>query len=163
MTFGKKLTKLRTAKKMTQKDVAALMGVNNSTYSRYEKDQLTPTAEKYEKLAKILGCETSYLTEEIEKAAEKKAAVKKQVSAKKSATKKTSEKKAMAPKAAPVNPSAKTIIEVQYAGKSLNTEDIIKRVKSESKADKGDISIYIKPEENRVYYVVNGESGSFEI
>ena len=55
--------------------------------------------------------------------------------------------------------------EIQYAGNSFNYDDIIKKVKEDwvSKGNKVkdlDANIYIKVEENMVYYVVKEETYS---
>ena len=60
---------------------------------------------------------------------------------------------------------------VQYAGKSYSEEELMKIAKDVWKYDlkrkAGDltsISLYVKPEENKVYYVMNEEcTGSFDI
>ena len=51
--------------------------------------------------------------------------------------------------------------ELQYSGKAIPISDIIDRAKEA--CGNGDVNIYIKPEENRVYFVSDGEVGSFEI
>ena len=53
-------------------------------------------------------------------------------------------------------------IEIQYAGKTVLYSDILDRVK-ELTGWKEDIRIYIKPEDDRVYYVAGKVTGSFEI
>lgn len=60
---------------------------------------------------------------------------------------------------------------LQYAGKEINKDDLVKQVKEvwtkQLKNKVGDIvtiTLYLKPEENKAYYVVNGEvSGSLEL
>lgn len=79
---------------------------------------------------------------------EKKAA-KKETASK---TKKVAEKKAAAPKEAEIR------LKVQYLGKEVSQEDMVAAVKEQL----GDISVktmelYVKPEDQAVYYVVNGE------
>ena len=51
-------------------------------------------------------------------------------------------------------------IEFQYAGKAVSLSEIIDKAKE---ACGGKADLYIKPEENRVYYVSGGSAGSFEI
>ncbi|HBA63664.1 MAG TPA: hypothetical protein DCZ20_07395 [Lachnospiraceae bacterium] len=57
----------------------------------------------------------------------------------------------------------KTKIMVQYQGKEMDTKDLIAAVKKEwtkAKNKVGDIKsmdLYVKPEENAAYYVVNGD------
>ena len=53
-------------------------------------------------------------------------------------------------------------IELQYAGKAVSLSEIIDKAK-EACGNDSNINIYIKPEENRVYFVSGGEVGSFEI
>lgn len=65
----------------------------------------------------------------------------------------------------------KCSLQVQYAGKAYGQEDLEKRAreiwKGELKQKAGDlksIELYVKPEENKVYYVMNGEfKGNFDI
>lgn len=67
MKFGEKLKKLRTEKELTQKSVAAAIGVSQRTYVSYEQDGRYPRKrEVYGKLAEVLGCETNYLMTEDE-------------------------------------------------------------------------------------------------
>lgn len=96
------------------------------------------------------------------KAEEKKAEVKKpQASAKKAAVKKETAKKA----------ELKSALHVQFAGKSYAEEDLMKMAKDVWKYDlkqkAGDlvsVELYVKPEENMVYYVMNKDfTGSFYI
>ncbi len=80
--------------------------------------------------------------------------------AKKAAAKKTVAKKAMVSE-----------LHVQFAGKSYAQEDLMKMAKDVWKYDlkqkAGDLTqveLYVKPEENMVYYVMNKEfTGSFYI
>lgn len=69
-------------------------------------------------------------------------------------------------------PAAKknTEIFVQYGELEIKTDDIIEKAKNvfvaagNKKTDAKDIKIYIKPEENMVYFVINGDyNGSFSI
>lgn len=80
--------------------------------------------------------------------------------AKKAAAKTTAKKTTATKKAAAVKES----VYLQYAGKELEASDLVARAKELSgvKTVK-EIEVYVKPEENMVYYVVNGEEGSFEI
>ena len=78
-------------------------------------------------------------------------------------------KKAPAKKAA--KKEVKAEISVQYAGKSYSNEDLMQIAKDvwrfdlkQKVADLVSVELYVKPEENMVYYVFNGtESGSFAI
>ena len=91
----------------------------------------------------------------------KKAPAKKTAAAKKTTAAKTTTRKA----------AVKETLHVQFAGKSYTTEDLVKIAKDVWKYDLkqkvGDfktVELYVKPEEQVVYYVINGEvSGSFAI
>ncbi len=56
---------------------------------------------------------------------------------------------------------AYSTIELQFAGKAIPYQDIVEKARELS--GEKDVMIYIKPEENRVYYVDGDISGSFEI
>ena len=86
--------------------------------------------------------------------------------AKKPATKKPAAAKAPAAKKADV--SAKVVL--QLGEREYNEAALVKIAKDVWKFDLGKnpadlkkIELYIKPEENKVYYVMNGESGDFNI
>lgn len=65
----------------------------------------------------------------------------------------------------------KAVVNFQFAGKSYTTEDLVKIAKDVWKYDLGKkvadlktVELYVKPEENQAYYVINGEvTGSFGI
>ena len=101
--------------------------------------------------------------------AEKKEEVKKVAAP---AKKTAAPKKAVAKKAAA--PAKKTAVSaevmLQFAEKEYTQESLLKIAKDVWKYDlKGkaseltEIKLYVKPEESRVYYVLNGKDGSFEI
>ncbi len=60
---------------------------------------------------------------------------------------------------------------IQFAGKSYSQEDLMKMAKDVWKydlkqkvGDLASVELYVKPEENKVYYVMNGEfTGDFSI
>ncbi len=105
-------------------------------------------------------------------------AVKAEVVKNETATVKVAEPKAPAKRAAKT-PAKKTTakkalvseLHVQFAGKSYSQEDLMKMAKDVWKYDLkqkvGDLTqveLYVKPEENTVYYVMNREfTGSFYI
>lgn len=92
---------------------------------------------------------------------------------------KAEEKKVVAPapakkeavKKAEKKPELKAALHVQFAGKSYAEEDLMKMAKDVWKYDlkqkAGDlvsVELYVKPEENMVYYVMNKDfTGSFYI
>ena len=122
--------------------------------------------------------ETKPAVKEAEKApvakAEVKAPVKAEVkkpAAKKETAKKETAKKAPAKKPAAKKAELKSEISVQFGGKSYSQEDLLKIAKDvwkydlkQKAADLTRIELYVKPEENMVYYVMNKEiTGSFYI
>ena len=95
----------------------------------------------------------------------KKETVKKEV-AKKAPAKKETTKKAPAKKA-----ELKSELHIQFGGKSYDQEDLMKMAKDVWKydlkkkvSDLVSVDLYVKPEENLAYYVMNKEfTGSFYI
>ena len=85
--------------------------------------------------------------------------------------KKAPAKKAPAKRAAAKKEAVKAIVNLQFSGKSYTDEDLIKIAKDVWKYDLGNksadfksVELYVKPEESRAYYVINGETtGSFAI
>ena len=72
-------------------------------------------------------------------------------------------KKAVANKAATSRKLTETVY-VQYAGKEINKDDLTKKVKEIWTKDFGkkvsemkNVTLYIKPEDNKAYYVINSE------
>lgn len=91
--------------------------------------------------------------EKVEKAVAKKPAAKKSSSV----AKKTTVKKSVD-------------VFVQYEGKELKADELVEKAKADyasagnKKTDAKDVKIYVKPEENMVYYVINEKfEGSFEV
>ncbi len=114
---------------------------------------------------------------EVKKAAPAAKAEKK-APAKKAPAKKTAEKKAAAPaakeeKKAPVKKAAKVeeTVNFQFSGKSYTPDDLMKIFRDVWKYDMNgreedirNVELYVKPEENTTYFVVNGSiTGSFFI
>lgn len=99
----------------------------------------------------------------------------KKSTAKKTTAKKTTTKKAAAKtttvKAAAKKADSTAVVHLQFAGKSYTTEDLVKSAKdvwqydlNQKPEDFKTVSLYVKPEENLVYYVINDEvSGNFYI
>lgn len=111
------------------------------------------------------------------KAEEKKAPVKKAAAAKKTAVKKAPVKKAAVKKeAAPKKEAAKKAevketVNFQFSGKSYTPDallsicrDVWKYDLNGKEEDFKSVELYVKPEENTTYYVINGDiTGSFFI
>lgn len=100
-----------------------------------------------------------------------KEVVKAEKAEEKVAEKKAPAKKAPAKKAPAAKKEMKSEITVQFAGKSYSQDDLMKIAKDvwrfdlkQKAADLVSVELYVKPEENMVYYVFNGtECGSFAI
>ena len=101
--------------------------------------------------------------ETAKKAPAKKETVKKET---KTAATKTATKKAPAKKA-----EMKVAMEVQFADKAYTQDDLVKIAKDvwkydlkQKASDLNSVELYVKPEENTTYYVINGNvTGSFFI
>ena len=99
--------------------------------------------------------------------AAKKAPAKKAPAAKKETVKKETVKKAPTAK----KPVVKEEVNFQFSGKSYTSEDLIRITRDVWKYDLNgkeedvkSIELYVKPEENTAYYVINGDvTGSFFI
>ncbi len=99
--------------------------------------------------------------------AAKKAPAKKAPAAKKETVKKETVKQAPAAK----KPVVKEEVNFQFSGKSYTSEDLIRITRDVWKYDLNgkeediqSIELYVKPEENTAYYVINGDvTGSFFI
>jgi hypothetical protein len=89
----------------------------------------------------------------------------------KKAAPKAVEQKATVEKAETKTAAVKENITIQFAGKEYTTEQLVKIAKDVWKfdlkkdpADFKEVQLYVKPEEAKAYYVINGtETGSFEI
>jgi len=99
---------------------------------------------------------------EAEKKTARKGAVKKATETVKTAAEKVAKatKKAIEP--------AKSSVYVQYMGKEIGCKDVLTAVKDIWKKEMGnkesdlkDIKVYIKPEDNGAYYVLNGDITGF--
>ncbi|MFP3390654.1 helix-turn-helix domain-containing protein [Brevibacillus sp. SIMBA_040] len=62
MSLGVRIKSKRKELKMTQVEVAALLGVDNTTVSKWESDTYEPDVETLKKLAVIFKTSTDYLT-----------------------------------------------------------------------------------------------------
>ena len=90
---------------------------------------------------------------------------------KKETVKKETAKKAPAKKAAAKKTELKSQLHIQFEGKSYSQDDLMKMAKDVWKYDLkqkvgelASVELYVKPEENMVYYVMNKEfTGSFYI
>lgn len=128
-------------------------------------------AEVKKATAKVIA-KTVPAKEEVKTAEPKKAPAKKAAAAKKETAKKAAPKKAAEPKKAPAKKAEiKETVNFQFRGKSYTPDDLLKSCKDVWKYDLNGkeedlktIELYVKPEENTTYYVINGDiTGSFFI
>lgn len=95
----------------------------------------------------------------VKKTAPKKVAPKKPAAV--AAAAKAAKTKAEAP--AEVKTETKVNFVVEFNNKQNSAEDIINNVKATYGKDAKEISIYLKPDENKAYFVADGEEGSMDV
>ena len=127
-----------------------------------------PVAKAAETTAKKAAAETTAKKTTAKTAA--KATETKTTAAKTTAANKTTTKTAAA-KTTKKAAAVKENISIQFAGKEYTTEQLVKIAKDvwefdlkKDPADFKEVQLYVKPEEAKAYYVINGtETGSFNI
>ena len=163
MSIGPKLTSLRKAKKLSQKAVAEALGISSRTYLRWEKDESKPSKDALKKLSDFYGEELSaYVDGKNVEEPDSVTAKGSDEPVKSTKTRKIMPKDPAVKKKVPADPKHTITAELQYSGKAIPISEIYSRA-MEACGNDSDINIYIKPEENRVYFVSGGEVGSFEI
>ena len=172
MTVQEKLIKLRKEKHFSDKDVAEILGMKLNSYSRLEHGVGKIGSFLKNKLALLYDKDPDYFVDdpgfepEPEITEENKSAA---VITEEIPTASDPEPEII--KEIPTEPDPEPVIteeaatesisiEFQYAGKAVSLSEIIDKAKE---ACGGKADLYIKPEENRVYYVSGGSAGSFEI
>ena len=171
MTVSGKVLKNGKAKKIVvmtyrpKKDSKRKMG-HRQPYTKVEITAVGTAAE--EKPAKKAAAPKA---EGEKKPAAKKAAAPKAEGEKKPAAKKAPAKKEEAPaekavKKAPEKDTAKLFIE--FGGNKFAADEIVEKCKAAYKADNSrkqvrSIEVYVKPEDNKAYYVVNGKADGLYI
>ncbi len=87
---------------------------------------------------------------------------------KKATTRKTTARKTAAAKTAKKKAEANTEVYVQFMGKEIDAKDVVAAVKNiwtnemgKKEEEAAEIKVYIKPEDNGAYYVINGETTGF--
>ena len=120
------------------------------------------TAEKETKKTTKTATKTATKAAKTTKAAEE---VKAEVKAEKKApAKKAAPKKAAPKKTAPAKPAeAKVDFFVEYGGVQVSVADVITNVKATYGKDAKEISVYLKPEESKAYFVADGEEKEMDV
>ena len=163
MSIGQKLTSLRKAKKLSQNAVAEALGISSRTYLRWEKDENKPSKDALKKLSDLYGEELSaYVDGKNVEEPDFVTAKGSDKPVKSTKATKVMPKDPAVKKKVPADPKHTITSELQYSGKAMPISEIYARAREVCGND-SDIKIYIKPEENRVYYVSGDSSGSFEI
>lgn len=62
MTFGKRMGDIRKQKKLSQDDLAKVIGTISVTVGRYERDEVKPSIDTAAKIADALGVSLDYLS-----------------------------------------------------------------------------------------------------
>lgn len=111
--------------------------------------------------------------EPVKKATTKAAAEKTtETPAKKAPAKKAPAKKTAPKKVAPKKPAAKAVeakteskvdFFVEYGGVQVSIEEVINNVKITLGKDAKEISVYLKPEESKAYFVADGEEKEMDV
>ena len=87
--------------------------------------------------------------------------------AKKAPAKKAPAKKAAPKKVAPKKPEAKAETKVdffiEFGGAQVSVDEVIKNVKLTLGKDAKEISVYLKPEESKAYFVADGEEKDMDV
>ena len=87
--------------------------------------------------------------------------------AKKAPAKKAPAKKAAPKKVAPKKPEAKAETKVdffiEFGGAQVSVDEVVKNVKLTLGKDAKEISVYLKPEESKAYFVADGEEKDMDV
>lgn len=162
-----------TKKTTTAAKKTALKEAAKDTVKKVEK-AAEPVAKKVEKAVEPAAKKVEKAVEPVAKKVEEKVApaakaVKKETAKAKTAVKKTAAK-ATGVKRGPKK-DVEAMVSVQFSGKSYTTQELVAIAKDVWKydlkqkvSDFKTVDLYVKPEENQAYYVINGEyTGSFFI
>lgn len=144
-------TKKTTAAKTTKKDETAEMAAAAKAAAQAAKTAKTETK----------TTATTAKRAETAVAEEKKAPVKK-APAKKAAPKKVAPKKPESLKAA-APAETKVNFFVEFAGVQVSIDEVVKNVKATYGKDAKEISIYLKPDESKAYFVADGEEKEMDV
>ncbi len=105
--------------------------------------------------------------ETVKKTTTKAAAKTEEAPAKKAPAKKAPAKKAAPKKVAPKKPEAKAESKVnffvEFGGVQVSVDEVISNVKLTLGKDAKEISVYLKPEESKAYFVADGEEKEMDV
>ena len=125
------------------------------TEAKKETKTAAKTTKTAAKTTKAAAAKTAKAADEKKttKAAEKKAP------AKKTAAKKTTTKKAAASKAVKTNVE----VFVEFGGVQVSIDEVVKNIKLTNGKAAKDITVYLKPEESKAYFVADGEEKEMDV
>lgn len=105
--------------------------------------------------------------ETVKKTATKAAAKTEEAPAKKAPAKKAPAKKAAPKKVAPKKPEVKAETKVnffiEFGGFQVSVDEVINNIKLTLGKDAKEISVYLKPEESKAYFVADGEEKEMDV
>lgn len=115
--------------------------------------------------AKETAKETTKATKTTKAAAKEEAPVK-ETAAKKAPAKKAPAKKTAPKKTAPKKSAAKEAkvnFVIEFGGVQVSVDDVINNVKATYGKDAKEISVYLKPDESKAYFVADGEEHEMDV
>lgn len=158
------------AKKATAKAIAKVAPAKETTVEAVKEAEAKKVEVKEEAKAPVKEAEPKKTAAKATVAAKTPAEAKKAAAKKTVKAAKTAEEKAPAKKAA-AKAKVQEAVHFQFSGKSYTSEDLLKICRDVWKYDLNGkeedfktVELYVKPEENTTYYVINGNiTGSFFI
>lgn len=122
------------------------------------------TAEKETKKTTKTAAKTAAKTATKAAKAAEEVKEEKKTTAKKAPAKKAPAKKAAPKKTAPKKPAeAKVEFFVEYGGVQVPVAEVVENVKATYGKDAKEISVYLKPEESKAYFVADGEEMEMDV
>ncbi len=135
------------------------------------KKATTPATDKKATAAEVKKAETTTVkAEPVKETVEKVETAKQEEKAPAKKAAKETTKEATAKKTTAKKAEVKNALFIQFGGKSYAQEDLMKIAKdvwtydlNQNEEELTSVELYVKPEENKVYYVMNDIAGSFDI
>ena len=156
------LQKLREERGLSRKEMAAIVGKSPTSYYNYESGIIPPPENVLQVVADYFGISVAEITGEEEDVGtpQKQEAPEKPAREEKPKKRTTPKERVKAEKSAPqVKKEPKMVIQ-SLAGGSISEEDILAKVEAEAPQAE---AIYVKPEDNRIYWTSGKQHGSMPI
>ena len=116
------------------------------------------------KTTEVKAAEAKATTAKKTTAAKKPAAKAETVAEKKAPAKKAPAKKAAPKKVAPKKPAdTKVNFFVEFGGVQVSIDEVVNNVKTTLGKDAKEISVYLKPDESKAYFVADGEESEMDV